>query len=147
MDAELTFNDGLLRFRVRNTETGEETPHAIDVLLLRLTCEECETVHSLPVGDDGRYVVKGQVAIAFLTDLAARIAAIGLPQCDTSLAYQLWRASLTEIDNLKKNTSETPSSPSGSESSPSQPSEPSAVSDSATPTESPPSSELGSGQT
>lgn len=104
-------DDGLLRFDFRCR--GETTPHEIDVLILRLTCEECEQTHGLQV-KEGSYVATA----AFLTDLAGRIAALGVAGCTPSLAYQLWGASVAHVEALKKNMSETPSSPSGSTSSP-----------------------------
>jgi hypothetical protein len=141
MPAPITFDDGLLRFTIRNTETGEQAAHSLDVLLLRLTCEECEIQHSLQVNSAGSYVVTA----AFLTDLAARMAGLGVPECTASIAYQLWTTSATEIEALKKNTNETPNSPSGSESS-QPPTSESAESDSPAPDQTP-TPELGSGPT
>lgn len=121
MPEELTtLDDGQLHFKVRNRGTGEETAHSIDVLLLRLTCEECEAGHNLQVNDRGQYIATA----AFLTDLAARLDGMGVAGCTPSIALQLWSASVREIESLKKNTSGTPSLHSGSESS--QPAEPSA---------------------
>lgn len=107
-------DDGLLHFAIRNRTTGEETPQSIDVLLLRLTCEECEQLHRLQVNATGEYVATA----AFLLDLAKRLAGLGIADCTPSMAFQLWSASAREIEALKKNTSETPNSHSGSESSP-----------------------------
>jgi len=113
--------DGLLHFKIRNRETGEETPHDLDVLVLRLTCEEAEATHNLQVNAAGEYIATA----AFLVDLAGRITGLGISNCTPSLAFQLWSVSAREMEALKKNTNETPSSPSGSTSSqPDQSAEP-----------------------
>lgn len=106
--------DGQLHFKVRNRATGEEVEHGIDVLILRLTCEECERTHNLQTNARGEYVA----TTTFLTDLAGRLAAMGIDGCTPSIAMQLWHVSANEIEALKKNTNGTPSSPSGSESNP-----------------------------
>ncbi|MGH8743516.1 MAG: hypothetical protein ACREUY_04480 [Burkholderiales bacterium] len=129
MPAPLEFDDGLLRFTLNNRETGEATKHTLDVLLLRLTCEEAETLHNLPLNDSGAY----KPTAAFLADLAKRIEELGVPGCTASVAYQLWVASATEIESLKKNTSETPNLHSGSESNQESQSNESAASDSPPP--------------
>lgn len=105
-------DDGLLRFKIRNSATGEEAEHAIDVLLLRLTCEECEISHRLQANEAGQYLATA----AFLTDLAARLEAQGVAGCTPSVARQLWVAGAARLDELQKKTDETPSSPSGSQS-------------------------------
>ncbi len=107
-------DDGLLRFTILNRETGEQANHSLDVLLLRLTCQECEALHSLQADANGSYIVTA----AYLADLTARIASLGVPECTASIAYQLWGASVREISLLQKKTSEQPSAPTGSESSP-----------------------------
>lgn len=107
-------DDGLLRFKIRNSATGEQTEHAIDVLLLRLTCEECETTHRLQTNDSGAYIATA----AFLTDLAAKLESQGVTGCTPSVARQLWVAGAARLDELQKKTDETPSSPSGSQSIP-----------------------------
>lgn len=112
-DQLTTLDDGQLHFKIRNRGTGEETDHSIDVLLLRLTCEECEATHHLQTNERGEYIATA----AFLNDLAGRLAAMGVADCTPSVALQLWSVSVREIEALKKNTSEQPSAPSGSESS------------------------------
>jgi hypothetical protein len=129
----IQLEDGLLRFTILNRETGEATKHSLDVLLLRLTCQECEALHNLQADANGSYVVTS----AYLADLTNRIAGMGVPECTASIAYQLWGASIRGIDDLQKKTSETPSLPSGSESSPGQNPDESAVSNSPPPAESP----------
>lgn len=128
----ITLDDGLLTFTILNRETGESAKHSLDVLLLRLTCQECESLHNLQV-EDGSYVVTA----AYLADLTARIAGLGVPECTASIAYQLWGASVREIDSLQKKTNETPSLPGGSESSPPPNSDESAQSSSPPPAELP----------
>lgn len=110
----IQLEDGLLRFSILNRSTGEHVNHSLDVLLLRLTCQECEELHNLPTDDDGSY----KVSAAYLADLTSRIIALGVPECTASIAYQLWGASVREMSALQKKTSEMPSSPSGSESNP-----------------------------
>jgi hypothetical protein len=106
--------DGSFRFKVRSRD-GAEVEHSIDVLFLRLTCEECEDAHQLPTtGENGAY----RATTAFLVDLASRLEAAGVSGCTASIAYQLWNVSVRELELLKKNTSETPNSPTGSESPP-----------------------------
>lgn len=104
-------DDGLLHFKTRRD--GEEVGQSIDVLILRLTCEECIDAHRLPEDAQGRYKPNA----AFLIDLAARLGSIGVADCTPSVAYQLWIASAGEIERLKKNDNATPNSLSGSESS------------------------------
>lgn len=106
--------DGQLHFAIRNRTTGEESPHAIDVLILRLLCEECERSHNLQANSKGEFLATA----AFLTDLAGRLEAQGIAGCTPTIAHQLWCASVAEIDSLKKNANETPNSPSGSTSNP-----------------------------
>jgi hypothetical protein len=128
-DQPITLDDGLLRFTIHNRETGEDVKHSLDVLLLRLTCQECEAAHNLQEDANRCYIVTA----AFLADLASRIVGLGVPECTASIAYQLWGTSVREMDALKKNVSETPNSLSGSESSPPPTSDESAESDSPPP--------------
>lgn len=138
----INLEDGLLRFTILNSKTGESVNHSLDVLLLRLTCQECEAMHNLQV-ENGSYVVTA----AYLADLTARIADLGVPECTASIAYQLWGASVREIDTLQKKTNETPNLPSGLESSQQPSGSKSAESNSPPPTNSPPTSESESGPT
>jgi hypothetical protein len=108
-------DDGLLHFALRASD-GSERQCAVDALMLRLTCEECVEAHHLPVGPNGRYVV----TTAFLSDLAGRIAALGVEPCTPSIAYQLWVSGDAELERVKKNTSETPKSDSGLDETPAE---------------------------
>jgi hypothetical protein len=89
---------------------GVEKEHRIDLLTLKLVCDECQEDHQLPV-KDGRYVPRSQ----FLLDLAGRLQLIGVEGCTPSIASQLWVAAYEGIESLKKNVKETPNSPSGLE--------------------------------
>gem|GEM_PF-3043010 len=104
--------DGTLRFKVRSQD-GSEREHSIDVLVLRLVCEELEDKHRLPEVD-GRYKPSAE----FLTELAGRLCGLGVDGCTPSIAYQLWIAGAGGLAALQKKTSETPQSSSGSESPP-----------------------------
>lgn len=110
-DTLTVLDDGQLHFKIRN-RAGEETEHAIDVLLLRLVCEECETSHNLKTDANGHYLATA----SFLTDLTGRLTAVGVHGCTPSLARQLWSISAAEIESLQKKTNETLNSPSGLES-------------------------------
>lgn len=110
--ATILLDDGSLEFRVRH-RNGDEQTISIDLLVLKLLCEECEEQHHLQV-------INGTTkpTPAFLMDLAGRLHNSGVLNCTPSLAWQLWFASIEQMNALKKNTSETPSLPSGSASTP-----------------------------
>lgn len=109
-------SDGLLRFGVRPAGGTDEQiiVHEIDVLLLKMTCEECEAAHHLEekANPDGSRTI--YASVAFLQDLAARLQGLGLTGCTATVAKELWQQASQVIDSLKKNTNETPNSPSGS---------------------------------
>lgn len=107
-----TLSDGLLHVKVKSSSDGTEKEYAIDLLALRLACEECENSHHLEVKDG-----KLMPTLNFLADLAARLGMF-IPECSVSVAFQLWGQSVREIEFLKKNTSETLNLPTGSTSSP-----------------------------
>jgi hypothetical protein len=111
--APAILDDGQLHFRI----AGQEAEQAVDVLLLRLTCDECAEMHHLAIDANNCY----RPTAAFLLDLTARITALGVTGCTASVARQLWAAAVNGIEDLKKNASETPSSDSGSTSSPEAP--------------------------
>lgn len=102
--------DGLLRFRIRDLQSGESVPHEVDVLVLKLACEECERKHNLEV-IDGAF----RPTPAFLVDLAQHIRDVGVPSCTPTVAHQLWCAAGGYIEQLKKNTNEQQSLPFGTE--------------------------------
>lgn len=106
--------DGQFHFKVK-AASGEVSDHAVDVISLRLACEEAEERHRLPKTEEGNL----KPTAAFLADLAGILKqSAGLATCSPSLAYQLWTISGKLVDDLKKNTSETPSSVSGTDSTP-----------------------------
>lgn len=104
----LVFSDGSIQFRVR-TSAGEQAVQA-DLLCVKLCCEQCEDKHNLR-RNDGSIMPTPE----FLQDLAGRLSQFGIENCTPSLAWQLWIATITEFESLKKSMSETPRSPSGSE--------------------------------
>lgn len=108
----LSLSDGNLTFTIRKAD-GTENQVSIDLLILRLTCEQCEDQHKLTT-KDGRIVPTTE----FLVDLAGRLNP-HIPGCTPSLAWQLWNCSIEQMDNLKKNMNGTPKSPTGLESTPS----------------------------
>ena len=104
----ILLSDGTLEFVVRRKE-GESRVN-IDLLCLKLCCEDCEDRHQLQ-----RRNGLVNPTPAFLQDLATQLVGIGVDACTPSLAWQLWRAAAEQMEELKKSTSETPSLPSGSE--------------------------------
>lgn len=96
---ELAINDGQLTLRVKRAE-GEETRHVVDLLLLKLTCEQCEERHKL-TEKDGRLSPTPE----FLTELAAMLSGIGLERCTPTLAWQAWVAASDAMAMLKKSMS------------------------------------------
>jgi len=103
--ASAELSDGLIRFKVKSIDGKNVREMAVDALVLKLCCEECERAH----GYKG-----GQPNVVFLSDMADRMKAIGVDGCTPSIAYQLWHLAGSAIASLKKNTNETPSLPSGS---------------------------------
>lgn len=116
--AEVVINDGLLRFGVKPVDSEEIKHHEVDVLLLKMTCEECELAHNLKSKDGEGGTKTVYATTKFLQDLAVRLQGLGIDGCSATVACQLWKQASQVIDSLKKNTNETPNSPSGSTSSP-----------------------------
>ena len=110
MAEALNLVNGKLLVNVTDADGEVRGTHEVDVLVLKLICEECVDHHRLVVKDDGTYTVTS----AFLLDLAGRLLAL-VPDCTPSIAYALWVAADQQIDRLKKNTLPPPSSPIGSE--------------------------------
>lgn len=107
------FDDGLLHFQVKAAD-GQLRDHAIDILALKLACDECVEANRLPEDDKGRL----KPTSAFMRDLANKIGELGVEGCTQSVAYALWIAATEGIETLKKNMSETPTSDSGSSETP-----------------------------
>jgi len=102
-------HDGELVFHVKRN-CGETTEHRVDLLALKLTCEELEEKHGLQE-KDGRMVSTA----AFLLDLAAHIEAFGVEKCTPTMAWQMWISASEEMQNLKNELSEMPNSPTGTD--------------------------------
>ena len=110
---DTVLSDGTLQFTIRRA--GQEDSHvACDLLVLKLTCEQCEDRHSLQATDG-----KMRPTPEFLQDLSASLGTCGIENCTPTIAWQVWIAVSEQLSALKKSTDETPSSPSGSESTPS----------------------------
>lgn len=100
--------DGLFHFGVRKGE--EVLPRAIDVITLKLACEEAEAMHRLEKDAEGLL----KPTAAFLDTLAGKLKGC-IEDCTPSLAYQLWSIGPGLVDDLKKNMSEPPNSPTGTD--------------------------------
>jgi hypothetical protein len=94
-DELATMSDGLLKFRVKRGE--QETVHEIDLLMLKLTCQQCEEDHQLKTTDDQRMIPTP----AFLKDLATQLDGLGLSPCTPSMAWQAWIESTNAMGRLK----------------------------------------------
>lgn len=94
-------NDGELVFCVQRAEGTTE--HRLDLLLLKLTCEQCESLHRLEEKDGVLHPTPD-----FLLDLAGKLQSIGFDRCTPTLAWQAWIAAGNQINRLKKNMSGTP---------------------------------------
>jgi hypothetical protein len=101
--ARSVLESGEIVFHVRR---GGEcvTEHKVDLLSLKLTCEECEQSHGLQIAD-GRI----QPTAAFLRDLAGRIQELGVENCTPTTAWQMWLAAAEAMAELKNALSEMPS--------------------------------------
>jgi hypothetical protein len=100
--SDTLLSDGTLRFRVRRRD-GSETVHDVDLLLLKVTCEQLEDQHQLQV-KNGRI----QPTADFLKDLASQLGGCGLDGCTPTLAWQAWIAATEAMATLKNAISETP---------------------------------------
>lgn len=96
-------DSGELIFRVRRGDA--EAEFTLDLLELKLTCEEAVAAHSLAEDKTGRYVPTA----AFLRDLAGRLEGLGVCGCTPTLACKFWHAAGEEWERLKNGQSETPS--------------------------------------
>lgn len=99
MPDSLSLTDGVLRLTVRRSEG--ETQHELDLLVVKLTCEQCENRHALERTKDDRVVPTPE----FLQDLASALTELGLEGCTPTLAWQVWIAVGNAIGELKKNMS------------------------------------------
>lgn len=107
----LEFTDELVQVGIKDA-TGEVKPVSIDVLELRLLCQDLENQFSLR-----REGTKVFATREFLAALRDQLKTMGV-NCSVNVAYQLW-ARLSEIEEgLKKNTDSTPTSLPSTESTP-----------------------------
>ena len=109
----ITLKHGQFHFNVE-MENGETVPATIDVLELKLLCEELEYKHHLEKNPDGSY----KSSTDFLRDLAAQLALAGVPSPTVTLAYQLWHVAGAKLNELKKNINDQLSSRTGSDRTP-----------------------------
>ena len=92
---------GELAFNVLTPEGPSE--RKVDLLWLKLTCEEAERDNSLQQDAEGRQ----QPTAAFLDDLAARLGA-KVADCSPTMAYQMWIAAAQAMNELKNAMSGMP---------------------------------------
>lgn len=102
------FVDGQFNFFVQKSD-GTQEPYTIDVLELKLICEEQERAHNLEKNERGAYIATA----AFLRDLKSQFQLAGIHSCTSSMAYTLWHAAGEKFSELKKNIETPPSLPTG----------------------------------
>ena len=85
---------GELTFSVLTPEGPSE--RKVDLLWLKLTCEETERDNSLQVDAEGRQ----QATALFLKDLSNRLSA-EVADCTPTMAYQMWIAASEAMNELK----------------------------------------------
>lgn len=85
---------GELVFSVLTPEGPSE--RKVDLLWLKLTCEEAERDNSLQVDAEGRQ----QATALFLDDLSSRLSA-KVADCTPTMAYQMWLAASEAMNELK----------------------------------------------
>ena len=93
---------GDILFKVQREEGIVE--HRVDLLELKLTCEECEKTHALETDAEGRM----KPTAAFLRDLSGRLEQIGVCQCTPTIAYKMWVAGANAMVELKNAISGMP---------------------------------------
>lgn len=123
--------DGTISVSIKRPDDSIEDL-SLDLLCLRLTCQEAEDAHKLHERSTNGVV---QPTADFLRDLSSRFVAMGVTRCTPTIAWQLWVATIDAFNGLKKSTNLTPTSPSGTESTPAASPEPSGSDTSPTSTE------------
>ncbi len=98
----IALDDGRFVFGITDAD-GQRAERSIDLLVLKLTCEEMESKHGLTADLQGKIRPTSQ----FLADLSRSLQA-DVPGCTPTIAWQLWLASFGAIERLKKNMSGTP---------------------------------------
>ncbi|MEI7673282.1 MAG: hypothetical protein WCK00_14320 [Deltaproteobacteria bacterium] len=96
--------DGALLFCVHRRD-GTQTEHKVDLLVLKLACEDCEKQHSINRGIGEPM----QPTPEFLIDLAERLSGFGLDNCTPTLAWQAWKAATEQMSRLGESQGEMPS--------------------------------------
>jgi hypothetical protein len=94
-----TFSDGVMDCAVARSD-GSLTSHRLDLLCVKLACEETERKHKLATDVAGNQVP----TIEFLRDLSDRLIVAGIDDCTPTIAWQVWCAVANEMARLKKNT-------------------------------------------
>jgi hypothetical protein len=107
----LQFQDETVEVGIKRPD-GEVRPVKLDVLELRLLCQELERKHSLK-----REGLKVFATRDFLNDFKSQLATMGI-EASVNVAYQIWARAQEITDQLKKNTDSTQPSPSSTESTP-----------------------------
>ena len=92
---------GELVFTVLTPEGPSE--RKIDLLWLKLTCEEAEKDHALQLDANGAQITTA----AFLDDLATRLSA-KVADCTPTMAWQMWISAANAMEELKNAMSGTP---------------------------------------
>ena len=95
------FQTGELTFSILTKEGPVD--RAVDLLWLKLTCEEAEKEHALQQDAEGRQ----QPTPAFLKDLANRLSE-EVYGCTPTVAWQMWIAASHAMNELKNSMSGTP---------------------------------------
>ena len=92
---DLSHGRDKIAFKVR-LDDGTTADRELDVLELKLLCEQCEQDNHLATSD-GRFVATPD----FLRDLAKRLEPLGLPNLTPSLAWTVWITATERIGQLK----------------------------------------------
>lgn len=111
-ETAIAFHDGSFKFGIKLPD-GTVFEQTVDLILAKITCEECERRHNLQIVDGAL-----EYTSDFLMDLTGSFTRIGLQNITVSVAFQLWHNVSAKIIQLKKNMNEPPNLPTGTESSP-----------------------------
>jgi len=91
------FSDGMLSFKIEGGEHGGETV-SVDLLWLRLKCEELEESHKLKVNEEKQEYIP---TAEFLSALSRSIEQ-ETGYCTPSLAFQIWVAGSRLYEEIQK---------------------------------------------
>ena len=87
-------------FSVAYKRDGQERTAFLDVLEMRLLCDELEARHTLERKNGQVYATR-----AFLADVASELSKMGVEGATVYEAFQIWSKLGTVIEAIKKNTS------------------------------------------